>query len=205
MVDPSERRTYWNERYDYKGLVFGSEANVFVGRHLSGWSPRRVLDLGCGQGRNSIWLALRGHDVTGVDLSDVAIGHAADLAATAGVDIEFIAADLVTWQPEADAFDLVLLSYLQLEEDRRKVVHASAVRALAPGGTLFLVAHHRDNLEHGYGGPQRPEVLFGEQDVALDFAGLEVARNEKVERLVERDDDPAVALDLLFIATRRAS
>lgn len=202
MVDPEERRAYWNERYATEGSLFGVEANTFVVEHLGDLPPGRVLDFGCGQGRNAVWLALRGHTVTAMDLSDIAIGQTAELASKAGVVLELVVADATDWEPDSQAFDLVLLSYLQLEEARRVVAHRTAIEALAPGGTMFLIAHHKDNIEHGIGGPQRPEVLFDEDELAADFAGLAILRNGKVYRDVERNDVRGTAIDVLMIARR---
>ncbi len=203
MIDPEERRQYWNDRYG-EGSIFGAEPNVFVAEHLAGLPPGRVLDLACGQGRNAVWLALQGHAVTAVDLSDVAIGQAVERADAAGVEIQFVVADVMDWDPDPAAFDVVLLSYLQLEEGRRVVAHRKAAEAVAPGGTVFLIAHHPDNIEHGCGGPQVPDVLFGEADLASDFAGFDIVRNEQVRRAVDRDGVTGTALDVLMIASRPA-
>ena len=193
----------WNERYAQATALFGAEPNEFVLRELGGLSPRRVLDLGCGQGRNSLWLAAQGHQVTGLDLSDVGIAHGREFAEAAGLDVDFQVADLVEdWQP-SDQFDLVLLSYIQLPEERRRMVHAKAIAALVPGGSIFLVAHHLDNLTQGVGGPPMPEALFTEDDLAEDFADLDIERNEKVLRDVERDGVTKTAHDVVLRATRR--
>ncbi len=202
MVDGDDRRAYWNERYAAQGDVFGVTPNEFVEAELAAAPAGRVLDLGCGQGRNAVWLASLGHDVTGVDQSDVAIDQARATAAQAGVDVEFLVADLVEWEPETQAYDIVLLSYLQLDEARRVIAHRKAVAALAPGGTLFLVAHHPRNLTEGYGGPQSPEVLAAEEELASDFAALRIERNEQVDRFVTRDGETHRAIDVILVATR---
>lgn len=194
----------WNERYSTRGMVWGREPNRFVAEFAADLEPRRVLDLGCGQGRNAVWLAERGHRVTGVDLSDAGIADARSLAGEAGVEVDFLVADLAgEWTPLAGAFDLVLLSYLQLPPEKRIPVHAEAARALAPGGQLFLIAHHSDNIERGVGGPPYPEVLFDEDLLASDFADLEILRNEKVFRPVEGPDGAVRdAHDVLFLGRK---
>jgi SAM-dependent methyltransferase len=192
----------WDERYSTQGYVFGVEPNRFVAAELAGLPPCRVLDLGSGQGRNAVWLAAQGHDVTAVDLSPVATEQARRLAEEAGVVVRFVAANLSTWEPEPAVFDLVLLSYLQLVPETRKLVHGAAVRALAAGGTLFLIAHHRDNLEHGVGGPQSPEYLYTEDVLRADFAALTIERLERVLRPVDRADVSGDAIDVLLIARR---
>ncbi len=201
-MSSDEYRRRWDDRYAERGMAFGSEPNAFVAEHLGGLPPGRALDLGSGQGRNAVWLAQQGHAVLAVDLSEVATGQAAAWARQAGLDIRFVSADLLTWEPEEAAFDLVLLSYLQLPAATRIVIHAKAVRALAPGGTLLLIAHHRDNLEHGVGGPSSPDVLYTEQELAADFGDLAIERNERVLRHVERDDQEGDATGVLLLARK---
>ncbi|MDX2344540.1 MAG: class I SAM-dependent methyltransferase [Acidimicrobiia bacterium] len=196
------QREMWNGRYAQRGAVWGAGPNQFVADRLAGEPPSRVLDLGSGQGRNAIWLAQQGHRVTAVDISDVATGQGAEMAADVGVEVDFIAADLEAWEPEPESFDLVVLAYIQAPEKMRRAIHAKAARALAPGGRALVVAHHRDNLEHGIGGPPMIEVLFDEAGVADDFAGFAVIENAKVVRRVENDDVAGYAIDLVFFAAK---
>lgn len=200
----SGTRAAWNERYSTRGMVWGTDANQFVAAFAAHLSPRPVLDLGCGQGRNAVWLARQGHTVTGIDQSHVAIGQARRLAADNGVQVEFEVMDIVEdWTPPFEAFELVVLSYLQLPSEARKVAHAKAGSALAPGGTIFLIAHHADNLEHGVGGPPYPEVLFGEADLAADFDTFDILNNQKVYREVEGEDGLSrMAHDLVLTAVK---
>jgi len=192
--------TSWNERYAAAAELYGVEPNQFVADELASLAPRRVLDLACGQGRNSVWLALQGHEVVGLDVSEVAIAQARDLAKRAGAQVDFRVCDVIDdFEPEP-VYDLVLLSYLQLPPDMRMVAHHKAAASLAPGGEVFLIAHHADNLEHGVGGPPMPEVLFAESQLADDFAALEIIRNEKVYRDVERDGIVHVAHDVVMRA-----
>ena len=194
----------WNERYATRGMVWGTDPNRFLADYATGLTPRRVLDLGCGQGRNAVWLATQGHRVTGIDLSPVAIEQARRMAADRTVDALFEVANVVEdWMPPPGAFDLVVLSYLQLPPHDRRVAHAKAAEAVAPGGTLWLIAHHSDNITDGVGGPPYPEVLFDERALADDFSDLDLLRNEKVYRDVEGGDGLVrVAHDILMVATK---
>jgi 2-polyprenyl-3-methyl-5-hydroxy-6-metoxy-1,4-benzoquinol methylase len=194
------QRDLWNQRYTQNGSVWGAAPNQFVADRLADLEPCRILDLGCGQGRNAIWLAGRGHAVTAVDVSDVAIQQATELAADAGVTVEFVAADLGAWEPQEAAFDLVLLAYIQAPAPIREELHRKAARALAPGGSVFLIAHHKENLEHGIGGPPSLEVLFDEEEIAGDFVGFVIEENTRVLRPVV--DGGGDAIDLLFVARK---
>jgi hypothetical protein len=146
--------------------------------------------------------------MTGVDFSAVAIGKARQLAQAQGVSVDFEVADVVTHHLEP-VHDLVIVFYLQLAPPERAAVLANAAGALAPGGTFLMVAHDLDNIEHGYGGPQDPQVLPTADLVVADLLAsptgpeLEVQRAEQVRRPVATDDGERVALDCLVRVVRR--
>ncbi|MGB9357457.1 MAG: class I SAM-dependent methyltransferase [Acidimicrobiia bacterium] len=195
-MDPDTMQQMWDGRYRERGAVWGSEPNRFLVDVASDLEPGTALDLGCGQGRNALWLASRGFTVTGLDLSPVAVGQAEEMAAELGVDATFKAVDLMAWDPEGRVWDLVLLAYLHLPDAMRKAVHAAAVRAVAPGGRIVVIAHHLDNLESGTGGPSNPDWLFTQAQLADDFSSLTIVRNERVVRPTEQGD----ALDVVCVA-----
>ncbi len=195
------KRDAWNRRYSGTELIWTAQPNRFLVAETEDLPPGRALDLACGEGRNAVWLARRGWTVTGVDFAGVGLEKARRLADEAGVDAEWIEADLLDYRPPAGQADLVILFYLQVREADRQAILRSAASAVAPGGTLLLVGHDASNLEHGHGGPQDPSVLYTAADVAADIegSGLEIERGEVVERPVET----AVALDVLVRARRR--
>jgi SAM-dependent methyltransferase len=197
-----DQRELWNDRYRERGSVWGASPNQFVEAYLADLEPCRILDMGAGQGRNAIWLGRRGHRVTAVDISDVAVSQARELANDAGVDVVFVAADLARWEPDPETFDLVLLAYIQADAPARRAIHEKAKKALAPGGRVFIVAHHLDNLERGVGGPQSPERLYNERMVAGDFDGYDIEDNRAVIRHVDKDGVTGDAIDLLFRAIK---
>ncbi|MET8701236.1 methyltransferase domain-containing protein [Kitasatospora sp. NPDC004723] len=180
----------WDDRYAAGELVWGTEANRWVVRELAGLTPGRALDLAAGEGRNAMWLAALGWEVTGLDFSTVALGRAERL--TAGLPDEV--ADRLTWrhgdartfEAPPEGYDLVLVAYLQLPAADRRAALRRAAGALAPGGTLLVVGHDSGNLTEGVGGPQDPAVLFTPDDVLADLAdaGLRTVRAERVRRPV---------------------
>jgi SAM-dependent methyltransferase len=189
----------WNRKHGEGGLLFGAEPNRFLVAEVDGLQPGRALDVACGSGRNSVWLAGRGWRVTGVDFSDVALEQAKALAAERGVDVDWVQADLLGWRPFDEAFDLVVVLYLQLPADQLEQVLRRAAAGLAPGGMLLVVGHHSDNLEQGYGGPKDPRVLFTPKQVVGSLDGLRIEKAEAVLRPVEGERD---AIDALVRARR---
>ena len=190
----------WDERYAAAELVWTATANRFVIEELTGMAPGRALDLACGEGRNAVWLAEQGWTVTAVDFAANGLAKGRLLADRAGVEVDWIQADVTTWDPPPAAFDLVVIAYLQVPAADLTAALARARAALAPGGTFLLVAHDVANLDGGYGGPQDPAVLCDAAAVVAALPDVEVIRASPVERHVETDGGPRVAIDTLVRA-----
>jgi SAM-dependent methyltransferase len=197
----------WDARYTASDLVWGADANRWVVEVCTGLPVGQALDLACGEGRNALWLARQGWQVTGVDFSQVALDRAQALldgGPPVAHPVRWVRADLLGYQPPGE-FDLVVLAYLHLPAPERGSVMRAAAGALASGGTLLVVAHDSTNLTDGTGGPQDPGVLYTAADVAQDLQGVRgvhVTRAERVEREVMTAAGPRRALDLLLTARR---
>ncbi len=201
----ANKQRQWNERYSSEELVWGIEPNRFLAEELSDAEPiGRVLDLACGEGRNAIWLAGRGFEVTAVDFSEVAIERARGLAARRRVDVEWICADVTSYEPPPGAFERVVVLYLHLPEADQARALQHAALALAPGGALLMIGHALRNLTEGVGGPQHAGVLWDPDSLskALVELGLEVERAEERIRPVEGKGS---AIDHLLSARRPAA
>jgi SAM-dependent methyltransferase len=194
----------WDARYAATELLWSAEPNRFLVAQVSDLAPGRALDIACGEGRNAIWLAEHGWEVTGVDFSPVALDKARRLADGRGVTVRWLLADAVTDALEPAAFDLVAVFYLQLPSEQRRAAFAAAARAVAPGGTLLVVGHDTTNLTNGWGGPRDATVLYSPDDVAADIDYLEVVKAERVERPVLTEEGPKIAIDVLVRAIRPA-
>jgi 2-polyprenyl-3-methyl-5-hydroxy-6-metoxy-1,4-benzoquinol methylase len=194
----------WDQRYAGRELVWTSEANRFLVQEAATLAPARALDLACGEGRNAVWLAERGWQVTGVDFSTVGVAKAQRLADARGVTVGWVTANVLDHRPKPAAFELVIIFYLQVPATQRTPIVRSAAGAVAPGGTFLLVAHDASNIAAGYGGPQDPAVLYAAQDIVtdLDGTGLQIERSDRVQRPVETSEGSRMALDALVRARR---
>jgi SAM-dependent methyltransferase len=194
----AESAADWDARYAAADLVWGGEPNGYVTQYVGAMPPGRAVDLACGQGRNAIYLAGIGWQVTGVDYSAVAVDRARRLAP----DITWICADIVGYRPEP--VDLALLIYAHLPAADRGTVLRHAAAALRPGGRLLVVGHHRRNIAEGTGGPQNPDILYGPADIVDDLG--RVAPDLRIEvaaeplREVAGADRPAI--DTVVLARR---
>jgi SAM-dependent methyltransferase len=194
------KREDWNRKYAEREQLWSAQPYRLLEPELAGLAPGRALDLACGEGRHAIVLARLGWTVTGVDFSEVAIARARERAAAEGVEVDFRCEDVLDFEPDHEAFDLVLLLFLQLPRDELHHVLRRSVQALAPGGTLFLVGHDLLNATEGVGGPSDPSVLYTPDDIAAELPGLEIERAERVRRNVEDEERPAI--DALVRARR---
>jgi SAM-dependent methyltransferase len=195
-------REDWDARYAEPKLLWSATPNRFLVAEVAGLEPGRALDLACGEGRNALWLAERGWRVTAVDFSGVAIEKAQRRAQDEGREVDFVCADLLEYEPEEAAYDLVLVFYLQLPAVELAQVLAQGARALAPGGTFLLVGHDLKNISDGVGGPSDPTVLYTPEDIVAALPALEIEKAERVLRDVPASDRPAI--DALVRARRRA-
>lgn len=194
----------WDERYAAADLVWSAGPNQFVAAECADLAPGRALDLAAGEGRNAIWLARRGWEVTALDFSQVALDKGRALAQ--GTPVEWVHADATAWT-RAASYDLVVVAYLQLPPDQRRAACRNGFAALRPAGTFLLVAHDSSNLAEGTGGPQDPAVLYTAEDVLADLADLgpQVVRAERVGRRVEpghRGEPARTAYDCLVRLVR---
>ena len=194
----------WDRRYAGRELVWTSEPNRFLVPEVDGLEPGRALDLACGEGRNALWLAEHGWTVTGVDFSKVGLEKARQLADSRGMQAEWIAADVLDYRPEPQAFGLVIVFYLQVAASQRTPILRRAAGAVARAGTFLLVGHDRSNVAEGHGGPQDPTVLYTAEDVSRDLrgTGLRIERAERIERPVQTPEGERIALDALVRASR---
>ena len=194
----------WDERYSQRELVWTAQPNRVLVAEVEDLAPGRALDVACGEGRNAVWLASQGWEVTGVDFSPVGIAKARRLAEECGVEAVWEVADTTTWQPPAGSFDLVIMFYLNLLPAALHSVLEHAQRGLAPGGTLLIVGHALRNLTDGYGGPPTADGLYGPDDLVAALSGLTIERADEVLRSVEVDGETHTAIDALVRGRRPA-
>ena len=193
----------WDRRYAGSELVWTGEPNRFLAAEAEGLAVGRALDLACGEGRNAVWLAQRGWQVTGVDFSQVGLDKAARLAQQRGVWVQWLRADLVDYVPPPAAFDFVAILYLHMAGAAMGDVLRRGAAALAPGGTLLVVGHDPTNIQEGYGGPQDPAILMAPDEIAEAVPELDVERAERVRRPVPAAGDDVYAIDALVRAVLR--
>ncbi|GAB4589717.1 methyltransferase domain-containing protein [Nocardia sp. IFM 10818] len=214
----------WDEHYARTELVWGAPPSDTVVEQVFGLERRlpagpftvgeprpelpRALDLGCGDGRNTLWLATHGWQVDAVDFSQTGIDKgrtvASRLSRSVRGRISWHCAD-VTELDGTDLtgpYELILMVFLQLPGADRRTLLLRAVEMLSPEGTLLILGNDTLNRTEGYGGEQDPDRLFTPNDIVdeLSVAGDEIRIRvaERIARPTEHRD----AIDALVVATK---
>ena len=182
MSEPSPAQAMWDERYRAKGYVYGTEPNSFLREHLDEIPMGDVLCLADGEGRNSIFLAQSARSVSAVDLSEVGVAKARELARERGVEVAFVVGDLRTFELGIENYDAVISIFAHMPAKIRANLHARVVAALRPRGVLLLEAYRPDQIGRGTGGPALPEMMMDLEELRRDLAPLELTWARALER-----------------------
>ena len=163
----------WDQRYSGQAYAYGTEPNAFLVAMAPRLPTGRVLCLGEGEGRNAVWLASQGYDVTAVDASRVGLQKAQRLAAERGVTITTVHSDLADYDIEPGNWDGIVSVFCHLPPELRAAVHRRCVAGLCSGGVMLLEAYTPGQLVHGTGGPPTVELMMDSEILRKEFAGLE--------------------------------
>ncbi|MGA7277862.1 MAG: class I SAM-dependent methyltransferase [Desulfocapsaceae bacterium] len=173
----------WDQRYREPGFAYGTEPNDFLVASLPLFKPGSgVLCLAEGEGRNGVYLAQHGHQVTAVDSSAVGLEKAQQLCRSRGVSLKTVQADLASFMIPPDGYDAIVSIFCHLPGPLRKDLHRRVQDGLRPGGLFLLEGYAKGQLERGTGGPQNKELLLDLEDVKNELAGLHLARATELER-----------------------
>ncbi|MBP6097692.1 MAG: class I SAM-dependent methyltransferase [Methyloversatilis sp.] len=159
-----DAQDFWSDKYRASGetYLFGTAPNRFLESQSALLVPgQRALSVADGEGRNAVWLAQHGLDVTATELSPVALDRAAVLAAERGVSVDFALADALCWTYPEESFDLVVGIFIQFAApDERRVLFENLKRTLRPGGRIALQGYTPKQLDYRTGGPSAVENLY---------------------------------------------
>jgi len=174
----------WQGRYGVPEYIFGKEPNYFLAA-CEPLLPKsgKALTVADGEGRNGVWLAEKGFDVTSVDFSEAAQAKAATLAKERGVKITLVHADVHAWTYPDAAFDLVAEIFTQFSSPAERARKWAGMRkALKPGGLLIVQGYTPKQLQYGTGGPKEIENLYTRAMLETafgDFRDLSIVEEER--------------------------
>jgi len=164
----------WDERYGDADYYYGTRPNDFLAEQSGRIAPGgKVLCLAEGEGRNAVFLAGLGLDVTAVDQSSVGLEKTRRLATDRRVAVRTVHADLEQWPIPPDAWDAIVSIWCHLPRGLRAKVYRQVVTGLRPGGLLILEAYTPDQLRFGTGGPKDADLMPTLAQLRSELQGLE--------------------------------
>ena len=175
---------FWDEKFSADHYIYGTDPNDFLAAQAGAIPKGKVLCIGDGEGRNGVFLATQGYQVTSVDSSKVGLAKAQELATEKGVTLKTVVADLNDFDIGENQWDGVVSIYCHLPAPLRQKVHGNVVRGLKPGGVMLLEAYTPKQLEYNMGGPPVVELMYTADILRSDLKGLQFEHLQELDREV---------------------
>ena len=165
----SKDKKRWDSKYDTEQYIFGKAPVAFLQEHLHLLPRGKTLDVAMGEGRNGVFLATQGLEVTGIDISEIGLSKAQALAKERGVTIETQVVDLERYQFPEEAYDLIICTYY-LQRD----LFPKIVKALKPRGMVLVETYTVDYLKYRSRFPR--QYLLETNELLQQFQDLKILR-----------------------------
>jgi SAM-dependent methyltransferase len=193
----------WDEIYSDDEYVYGKTPNDFLEQNVEILKPGKVLCIADGEGRNSVYLAKQGFDVTSVDSSRVGLEKAARLADAEGVSVDFLHCDLADFNFNAAEWDSIVSIFCHLPPQLRRKTHAGVVQGLVKDGIFLLEAYTPEQIHYGTGGPPTTELMVSLEMLGQELDELETIHQQEIARdVVEGSKHNGTASVVQLIARR---
>jgi SAM-dependent methyltransferase len=163
---------FWNERYKANDYAYGIEPNSFLKDQLKNILPGKILFPAEGEGRNAVYAATIGWQVSAFDPSIEGKRKAELLALQKGVKIEYKTDNYEFVEFPAESFDCIALVFAHINPVKREEYHKKLISFLKPGGKLILEGFSKNQIKNNSGGPRDIDMLFSEKEMENDFGSL---------------------------------
>lgn len=172
---PFDTKTDWDQKYSRPSFIFGKTPAKFLAENFDFLRPQsKILDMGMGEGRNAVFMAQKGHNVTGIDISSVAVKKAYMLAKEFKVRIKGVVASLEKYKIPDESFDAIICFYYV---DRSLI--SKIQKWLRPGGVLIYEAYtlrQKDKMDFR----KEPDSYFLKpQELLTMFPTMQVLKYEE--------------------------
>jgi len=175
---------FWDGRYAEPGFTYGVEPNEFLASMVSEIPSGPVLSLGEGEGRNAVFLAKRGYDVTAVDQSAVGLEKVRRLAEENGVTVNTVQADLAEFNIVPTSWSAIISIFCHLPAVIRLPLHSAVVSGLVKRGLFIIESFTPEQAGRDTGGPPEPDTLVSLKQLRSELTPLEIIHGSEMERNV---------------------
>lgn len=175
----------WNEKYQGQDYFYGTEPNDFLRAIANTWTtPKKILCIAEGEGRNAVFLARLGHQVSAIDSSSVARDKALALAEANNLHIDYQLADLNEFDFGIEQWDAIVSIFCHLPATLRQKVHQGVEAGLVADGLFIMEAYNPRQLDFATGGPKDINLLYNLDTIKQDFTKLDWQQSQSIERFI---------------------
>lgn len=174
----------WNERYNVDNYIFGTEPNDFIKSVFLSYKTGRVLSLGEGEGRNSLFLAKMGFEVTSIDGSIVAKSKAEQLYKNENVHVDYICKEIEPGDVRAKEYDYIVSVFCHLPSELRKKIHSELNKNFKTGSYFVFEGYSKEQFDYDTGGPKNLDMLIDLDEIMGELTDFEFIVAQKIKRFV---------------------
>lgn len=197
----------WDARFDTDTYIFGTApADFLVAQQdrLKAAAGQNALAIADGEGRNSVFMAECGLNVTAMDSSEKGLEKARKLASDRKADIDFQKADLKTWDWAENQWDIVVAIFIQFADPQfRSEIFSGLKRTVKPGGLILLHGYTPKQVEYGTGGPPTPEVMYTEDLLRDAFGDMQIETLKAYEKVIDEEPGHSGLSALIDLVARK--
>lgn len=179
-------KDFWNARYKEETFANGTKPNEFFKENIDKLSAGKILLPAEGEGRNAVYAARKGWDVTAFDFSEEAKNKTLKLALEYEVSLNYEVMNVADFSAENNQFDVIGLFFAHFPVHLRQEFHQKVVQVLKTSGYVVFEAFHKNQLNYSSGGPKDLAMLFSVEEVEKEFAGLKILTLE--EKIIDLDE-----------------
>ena len=174
---------FWNERYQVKDYIFGIEPNDFIRAVTpTATASQKAYAPADGEGRNGVYLASLGYDVTTTDVANLAIDKAMALASQKGVSVNAMVGDALNPPFADESFDLIIVSFMHFMPQDHDHFMAQNIRLLKKGGLFIMEGYTIDQIPLTSGGPKNPDMMMSAESLIDTFSDFEIILLQETRR-----------------------
>ena len=174
----------WDKRFADSKYAYGVTPNDFLNQHTKSLNKGNVLTIAEGEGRNAVFLAKLGFDVTAVDASIEGIKKAQQLADKHQVDLNYIHADLATFDFGKQQWDNIVSIFAPFGRTLRSQIHQKITSSLKPNGIFLIEAYTPEQIKFATGGGPDLDTMPSKKQLIDELSGLEFSLLSECERSV---------------------
>lgn len=179
---------FWEARFGAQEYAYGKNPNAWLQEKLELLDSGKILFPAEGEGRNAVYAAAQGFETYAFDPSIEGKKKALALAKELQVSINYKTCSYQDAYYPENEFDAIVLVFAHMPPSKRREWHRKLTGFLKPGGIIILEGFSKDQLKYGTGGPPDIDMLFSEEELRVDFAGLDPS--VLLKKVVSLDEGP---------------